>query len=110
MTKHVIALGGASLLLGVSMFAMQTQAAEPTTPPDPPTFAAQGEPNFVGISDIFEYRALDSYNEPDFVKAFVDATPISGPASVGKTQSDSRAIVDSCTLTIAPIGIPSARQ
>ena len=73
MTKHVIALGGASLLLGVSMFAMQTQAAEPTTPPDPPTFAAQGEPNFVGISDIFEYRALDSYNEPDFVKAFVDA-------------------------------------
>lgn len=72
MTRHLIALGGASLLLGVSALAF-THASEPTTPPDPPTFEAQGTPNFVGISDIFEYKALPSYNEPDFVKAFVDA-------------------------------------
>ena len=40
------------------------------------------------------------------VKAFVDATPISGPASVGSTASDLRAIVDVCTLTIAAMRWP----
>ncbi len=44
-----------------------------TTPPDPPEFAAQSEPNFVSVSDIQEYKALPEYHEPDFVKAFVDA-------------------------------------
>lgn len=73
MRRHLIALGGASLLLGVSMLAMTSLASEPTTPPDPPTFDAQGTPNFVGVRDIFEYRALDAYNEPEFVKAFVEA-------------------------------------
>jgi len=73
MSRHLIALGGASLLLGVSMIALQSQASEPTTPPDPPTFEAQGTPTFVGIGDIYEYRALPQYQEPDFVKAFVDA-------------------------------------
>ena len=34
------------------------------------------------------------------VKAFVDATPISGPARVGKTKSASRAIVLSGTFTM----------
>ena len=33
------------------------------------------------------------------VKALVEATPISGPASVGSTASDSRAMVDVRTLT-----------
>ena len=37
------------------------------------------------------------------MKAFVDATPISGPAFVGKTQVDSRAIELCSTLTIARI-------
>jgi peptide/nickel transport system substrate-binding protein len=73
MNRHLIALGGAGLLLGVSVMALQTQASEPTTPPDPPTFEAQGTPNFVGVQDIFEYRALPEYHEPDWVKAFVDA-------------------------------------
>src|SRR5688572_30260502 len=73
MNRHLIALGGATLLLGVSVTAMQTQASEPTTPPDPPTFEAQGTPTFVGVQDIFEYRALPEYHEPDWVKAFVDA-------------------------------------
>jgi hypothetical protein len=44
------------------------------------------------------------------VNALVEATPISGPASVGSVTSDSRAIVDSRTLTIAPIGMPALRQ
>lgn len=73
MRRHLFALGGASLLLGVSMIATQAQTVEPTTPPDPPVFEAQGFPTFVGIADIYEYKALPEYKEPDFVKAFVDA-------------------------------------
>jgi peptide/nickel transport system substrate-binding protein len=74
MQRHLIALGGASLLLSVSAFAVHAQTVEPTTPPDPPEFAAQSEPNFVGLSDILEYRALPEYHEPDWVtENFVDA-------------------------------------
>ncbi|MCD7059040.1 ABC transporter substrate-binding protein [Pelagibacterium xiamenense] len=67
MRKHPIALTGASLLMGISAFAVYAQSVEPTTPPPPPEFAAQSEPNFVGVSDIFEYRALDSYSEPSWI-------------------------------------------
>ena len=73
MRKHLIALGGASLLLGVSMIAAQAQMVTPGELPDPPKFDAQGTPTFVGMSDIFEYKALPEYHEPDFVKAFADA-------------------------------------
>lgn len=73
MRKVLFALGGASLLLGISAVAVKAQSVEPTTPPDPPEFAAQSEPVFVGISDIFEYRALDQYSEPEWVtENFVD--------------------------------------
>ena len=72
MHKHLSALG-ASLLLGVSLSAAQAQTVEPTQPPDPPEFAAQTEPNFVGVSDIQEYRALPEYQEPAWVtEQFVD--------------------------------------
>ena len=73
MRNHLFALGGAGLLLGVSLIAAQAQTIAPTTPPDPPNFDAQGTPNFVGIADVYEYKALPEYKEPDFVKAFVDA-------------------------------------
>lgn len=73
MRKHAFALGGASLLLGVSLIATQAQTIETTTPPDPPEFSAMSEPVFVGVDDIMEYRALDSYNEPEWIKTnFVD--------------------------------------
>ncbi len=73
MIKRNLALAGA-LLLGVSLSASQGFAqVAPTTPPDPPKFDAQGEPVFVNRSDIYDYRALPSYSEPAFVKAFVDA-------------------------------------
>jgi peptide/nickel transport system substrate-binding protein len=73
MHRHLSALGGASLLLGVSLVATQAQMVEPTVPPDPPEFAAQSEPNFVGVSDIQEYRALPEYHEPAWVtEQFVD--------------------------------------
>jgi peptide/nickel transport system substrate-binding protein len=55
------------------MVATQAQMVEPTTPPDPPVFEAQGFPTFVGIKDIYEYGTLPEYKEPEFVKAFVDA-------------------------------------
>jgi len=74
MRKPLYALGGAGLLLSVSMLAAQAQSITPTTPPDPPTFDAQGTPIFVGVKDMFEYRALDSYNEPDWVTSkYVEA-------------------------------------
>ena len=68
-----LALSGA-LLLGVSLSVTQAFAqVAPTTPPDPPKFDAQGEPIFVNRADIYEYKALASYNEPDWVKAFETA-------------------------------------
>lgn len=63
----------AALLMGVSAVAAHAQMVAPTTPPDPPKFDAQGEPVFVKRSDVYTYHALDSYSEPDFVKAFEDA-------------------------------------
>ncbi|WP_417307867.1 ABC transporter substrate-binding protein [Devosia sp.] len=73
MRKPIYALGGAGLLLSVSMLAAQAQTVEPTTPPDPPAFEAQGTPNFVGITDMFEYKALPEYHEPEWVTSeYVD--------------------------------------
>ena len=43
------------------------------------------------------------------MKAFVEATPISGPACVGKTASAIRAIWLPGALTIAAIGAPARR-
>ena len=44
-----------------------------TVPPDPPKFDAQQSPTFVGISDLYEYKALPEYHEPAWVTAkFVD--------------------------------------
>jgi peptide/nickel transport system substrate-binding protein len=57
------------LLFGTSAFAAEAQMLEPTTPPDPPSFEAQGKPNFVGVADILEFRALPEYHEPDWVTA-----------------------------------------
>ncbi len=73
MNKRVLILGGVSVLLGVSTLALQAQAIESTTPPDPPKFSAQQSPNFVSIKDILEYKALPAYHEPEWVtKEFVD--------------------------------------
>ena len=73
MKKHAMALGGAGLMLGVSLMAVQAQ--DLTAPvPDAPAFAAQSEPNFVSLSDILEYKALPEYHEPDWVTSkYVDA-------------------------------------
>ena len=71
--KYKHALSGAALLLGVSTLAAQAQMVEPTTPPEPPSFDAQGQVEFVGVKDIFEYKALPEYHEPAYVtENFVD--------------------------------------
>lgn len=74
MRRHYLAPLGAGLLLGASMLAVHAQElAAPTTPPDPTPFAAQGTPDFVNPEDIFVYKALPEYHEPDWVtKNFVD--------------------------------------
>lgn len=73
MMNRKLALSGA-LMLGVSLFATQALSqVAPTTPPDPPKFDAQGQVQFVGVKDIYEYRALPEYHEPAYITAnFVD--------------------------------------
>lgn len=63
----------AALMAGVSATALSAQIVEPTTPPAPPEFAAQGEPVFVDRDEIFTYKSLDSYSQPAFMDAFVEA-------------------------------------
>lgn len=67
MRKPKYALGGAGLLLSISILAAQAQIVQPTTPPDPPTFEAQGQVSFVGVKDIYEYKALPKYSEPAYI-------------------------------------------
>lgn len=71
MTRTLWRTAAAVLATGVSAGALFAQDAGP--PPEPPKFDAQGEPNFVDRSDIYEYKALDSYSEPEWVDAFVKA-------------------------------------
>ncbi len=66
-TRTAGLLGYAALLLCASTSLSAAQVLEPTTPPDPPKFDAQGTPNFVGVKDMFEYRALPEYHEPAWV-------------------------------------------
>jgi len=73
MPRHINALYGASLLLGVSMLAAQAQMVEPTIVPEAPVFDAQGDVTFVGRNDLYEFGSLPEYHEPDWVTAnYVD--------------------------------------
>jgi peptide/nickel transport system substrate-binding protein len=58
-------------LLGVSLIATQAQMAVAAELPDPPEFAAQSAPVFVGVSDIQEYKALPEYHQPAWMDKFV---------------------------------------
>src|ERR1700709_1472056 len=73
MRRHILAPIGAGLLLGAAMVAAHAAGlAAPTTPPDPPKFAAQGTPKFVDPDAIWTYKALPAYHEPEWVtKQFV---------------------------------------
>ena len=76
----------AALLLGVSPGAVLAEVVAPTTPPPAPAFDAQGEPVFVNRADIYTYRALESYAEPEYMAAFVAAGLL--PPGVGQAAAN----------------------
>jgi peptide/nickel transport system substrate-binding protein len=57
----------AVLLLGVSAFAVQALASEPTEVPPQPPFPAQGKVSYVARDSIMEFKALPEYKEPAWV-------------------------------------------
>ena len=58
-----------ALLAGVSALAGAALASEPTAPPDPPPFDAQGKINFVNRADLWSYKALPEYHQADILAA-----------------------------------------
>ncbi len=64
----------ASLLIGISAFAVQAFASEPTVVPEQPPFPAQGKVTYVSRDSILEFKALPEYREPEWVtEKFVKA-------------------------------------
>ena len=57
----------AGLALSVSVPALNAFASEPTVPPTPATFPAEGKIKFVARDSILEFKALSEYHEPDWV-------------------------------------------
>ena len=48
----------AGLALGVSVAALNAYASEPTAPPVPPQFPAEGKIKYVSRDSILEFKAL----------------------------------------------------
>ncbi|BCG82592.1 ABC transporter substrate-binding protein [Mesorhizobium sp. 113-3-3] len=57
----------AGLALSVSVPALNAFASEPTVPPVPATFPAEGKIKYVARDSILEFKALPEYHEPDWV-------------------------------------------
>lgn len=57
----------AGLALSVSVPALNACASEPTVPPVPATFPAEGKIKYVARDSILEFKALPEYHEPDWV-------------------------------------------
>ncbi|GLQ79158.1 periplasmic alpha-galactoside-binding protein [Mesorhizobium huakuii] len=57
----------AGLALSVSIPALNAFASEPTVPPVPATFPAEGKIKYVARDSILEFKALPAYHEPDWV-------------------------------------------
>ncbi|MBZ9796802.1 ABC transporter substrate-binding protein [Mesorhizobium sp. ES1-4] len=57
----------AGLALSVSVWALNAFASEPTVPPVPATFPAEGKIRYVARDSILEFKALPAYHEPDWV-------------------------------------------
>ncbi|QKC85791.1 ABC transporter substrate-binding protein [Mesorhizobium sp. NZP2077] len=55
------------LALSVSVVALNAFASEPTVPPTPATFPAEGKIKYVARDSILEFKALPEYHEPDWV-------------------------------------------
>lgn len=63
-----------ALGLSVSMIALNANAFETTTPPEPPQFPAEGKINYVARDSILEFKALPDYSEPDWVSEKFEKT------------------------------------
>ena len=71
MRKILCSAAASALVIGMSAGWAAGQETAPV--PDPPKFDAQEEVNPVRRDEILEYRALDSYSEPDWItEQFVD--------------------------------------
>lgn len=57
----------AGLALSVSAVALNAYASEPTIPPEPAAFPAEGKINYVERDSILEFKALPEYHQPDWV-------------------------------------------
>ncbi len=57
----------AALTIATSAIAISAHAAEPTVPPAPPVFPAEGKIKYVERSSILEFKALPEYHEPSWV-------------------------------------------
>ncbi|MFB9984283.1 ABC transporter substrate-binding protein [Mesorhizobium kowhaii] len=57
----------AGLALSVSVSALNAYASEPTVPPAPTPFPAEGKIKYVARDSILEFKALPEYHEPDWV-------------------------------------------
>ncbi|MER8629733.1 ABC transporter substrate-binding protein [Mesorhizobium opportunistum] len=57
----------AGLALSASVPALNAFASEPTVPPTPATFPAEGKIKYVARDSILEFKALPEYHEPDWV-------------------------------------------
>jgi peptide/nickel transport system substrate-binding protein len=57
----------AVLSLGISFAALNAHAFEPTTPPEPPKFPAEGKVTYVPRDSILEFKALPQYSQPEWV-------------------------------------------
>ena len=67
MTMNMALGRTAVLLLGVSAFAVQALASEPTEVPPQPPFPAQGKISYVARDSIMEFKTLPEYKEPAWV-------------------------------------------
>ncbi|RWE34471.1 MAG: ABC transporter substrate-binding protein [Mesorhizobium sp.] len=57
----------AGLALSVSVPALSAFASEPTVPPVPATFPAEGKTKYVARDSVLEFKALPEYHEPGWV-------------------------------------------
>ncbi|TGT38157.1 ABC transporter substrate-binding protein [Mesorhizobium sp. M8A.F.Ca.ET.165.01.1.1] len=57
----------AGLALSVSVPALSAFASEPTVPPVPATFPAEGKIKYVARDSVLEFKALPEYHEPGWV-------------------------------------------
>lgn len=67
MNSHRLTKMASLLLVGISSFALQAAASEPTVVPEQPPFPAQGKITYVPRDSIAEFKALPEYKEPAWV-------------------------------------------